>query len=866
MKRITLGIFAHVDAGKTTLSEGLLYTSGSIRRMGRVDNRDTFLDTDTIERQRGITVFSKQALLSFEGTEITLLDTPGHADFAAEAERTLSVLDYAVLVISATDGVQSHTKTLWKMLDTHKIPTFIFVNKLDLQNAQKDEVLENLKAELSGNIVDFCDTDKEQLSENIAVCDDTIMNSYLETGKIEPSFVADAILHRNIFPVFSGSALKMEGIETLLRAISSLSVQKPSGENFGAKVFKIATDDRGQRLTFMKVTSGTLKVKEQIDDEKVNEIRIYSGEKYTPADTAVAGMVCAITGLTKTFSGQGLGVANDAMSLSATPVFSYRIVLPKGVDAPAAMAKFKLLEQEETQLNIIWNERLQEIQLKLMGEVQLEIIKSLIKSRFDMDVGFEESGIVYKETIKFSSYGVGHFEPLRHYAEVHLLLEPLPRGSGMQFATDCSEDILDKNWQRLIQTHLMEKQYIGVLTGSHITDIKITLKNGRAHNKHTEGGDFRQATYRAVRCALMRAESILLEPYFDFSLEVPKDNVGRAMTDLDRMGASVSLPETHGNLTKITGKVSAASIRNYNSELMSYTHGEGKLSVVFGGYGECVDTEKIIDSIAYDPESDVENTADSVFCEHGAGFNVHWSEIENYMHLENMVKPKKAVTAASHSQQSMGATDADLLKIFEKTYGKVETKIPNRALHTRKETLPEKVTFKKRHEKEYLLIDGYNIIHAWDDLKIAARESLEAARNLLIDRMVTYKIFKNCEIIIVFDAYKVKGNTGEVENVKNLTVVYTKEAQTADAYIEKCAKELSKNYRVTVATSDNLEQLIVFGSGAYRMSAKNFYDDVVKTEQSVKTMIEEYNIKETDTDFLKTIKEKLEEKKSEFIK
>ncbi len=861
MKRITLGIFAHVDAGKTTLSEAMLYTSGSIRRLGRVDNRDTFLDTDTIERERGITVFSKQAMLSFDDTEITLLDTPGHADFSAEAERTLSVLDYAVLVISATDGVQSHTKTLWKMLDTHKIPTFIFINKLDLQNAQKDVVLENLKDELSGNTVDFCDENCEQMSENIAVCDDAVMYSYLETGEINSSLVADAISKRNIFPVFSGSALKIEGVEKLLRAISHLTTQKPSGENFGAKVFKIATDDRGQRLTFMKITSGALKVKEQIDDEKVNEIRIYSGEKYTPCDTAFSGAVCAVTGLSKTFSGQGLGIENNAMSLSATPVFSYRIVLPKGVDEASAMAKFKILEQEETQLNIIWNERLQEIQLKLMGEVQLEVIKSLIKSRFDMDVSFSESGIVYKETIKFPSYGVGHFEPLRHYAEVHLLLEPLPRGSGMQFATDCSEDILDKNWQRLIQTHLMEKQHIGVLTASAITDIKITLKNGRAHNKHTEGGDFRQATYRAVRCALMRAESVLLEPYFDFSLEVPKENAGRAMTDLDRMGASISLPETRGNFTKLTGKVAAASIRNYNSELMSYTHGEGKLSVVFGGYGECVDTQKVIENIGYDPESDIENTADSVFCEHGAGFNVHWSEIEDYMHLENTVKPKKSVTVTSHSQQSMGVSDADLLKIFEKTYGKVETKIPSRALHTRKETLPEKVTFKKRHEKEYLLIDGYNIIHAWDELKSIAVESLEQARAALIERMVTYKIFKDCEIIIVFDAYKVKGNLGEIEKVKNLTVVYTKEAQTADAYIEKCAKELSKNYRVTVATSDNLEQLIVFGSGAYRMSAKNFYDDVVKTEQSVKDMIAEYNIKETDTDFLKTIKAKLEDAK-----
>ncbi len=866
MKRVTVGIFAHVDAGKTTLSEGLLYVSGEIRKLGRVDSRDTFLDTNEIERSRGITVFSKQALLSFDDTEITLLDTPGHADFAAEAERTLGVLDYAILVISATDGVQSHTKTLWQMLNSHKIPTFIFINKLDLANAQKDEVLNDLKQELSGNIVDFCDSNPNTMCENIAVCDEFIMQSYLETSKIDTSHVSDAIAKRHIFPVFSGSALKMEGVEKFLKAICTLIKQKSAHECFGARVFKIATDDKNQRLTFMKITGGSLRVKEEILGEKVNEIRIYSGEKYSSCDIAHSGMVCAVTGLTNTFSGQGLGIEENTKSLSATPVFSYRVVLPQGVDAPSAMVKFKVLEQEETQLNIVWSEKLQEIQLKLMGEIQLEVLRHLIKSRFDMDVDFIESGIVYKETIKFPSYGVGHFEPLRHYAEVHLLLEPLPEGSGMQFATDCSEDILDKNWQRLILTHLMEKQHVGVLTGSAITDIKITLKTGRAHNKHTEGGDFRQATYRAVRCALMNAECVLLEPYFDFTLEVPKENVGRAMTDLDQFGATFSLPETRGNLTKISGKVAAASIRNYSRELLAYTHGEGKISVVFGGYGPCHDAEKVIEKIGYEPENDIENTADSVFCDHGAGFVVHWSEVPDYMHLDNVMKPKKAVTETSHAQRSIGSTDAELLKIFESTYGKVETKIPHRALHTKKDVLPEKVNFKKKYDKEYLLIDGYNIIFAWEELKKIACENLEDARNALIERMVTYKIFKNCEIIIVFDAYKVKGNTGEVEKVHNLTVVYTKEAQTADAYIEKCAKELSKNYKVTVATSDNLEQLIVFGSGAYRMSAKNFYDDVVKTEALVKATIEEYNIKETDTDFLKTIKDKLiDTKKSEIV-
>ena len=860
MKRIAVGILAHVDAGKTTLSEGFLYLSGEIRKLGRVDNRDTFLDTDEIERKRGITVFSKQAVLVNSDTQITLLDTPGHADFTAETERTLSVLDYAVLVISATDGVQSHTKTLWEMLENYNIPVFIFINKLDLKNADFNGVLEELKAELSDNIVDFSEQDREKLCEDIALCDEKIMQTYLDGGKVDLKDVASAISERKIFPVFSGSALKMEGVERFLNGICELTEQKTEDKAFGAKVFKIATDERGQRITFLKVTGGSLRVKEIIDGEKVNEIRIYSGEKYKNADIATVGTVCAVTGLDKTYAGQGLGIEEKSAGLTAEPIFVYRVLLPEGVDTAEALAKFKTLEQEETQLNVTWNEALQEIQIKLMGEIQLEILKHQIKSRFDLDVEFLEGRIVYKETIKNAAYGVGHYEPLRHYAEVHLLLEPLPQGSGVHYSTDVSEDVLDKNWQRLIMTHLMEKTHIGVLTGSPITDVKITLKAGKAHLKHTEGGDFRQATYRAVRNGLMYAESQLLEPYYEFSLEVPKEAVGRAMTDLDKMGATVSLPHTRGEFSKLTGQVSAKEIRNYHKELVSYTHGLGKLSLKFYGYGKCTEPEKVIEEIGYDKEADIQNTADSVFCEHGAGFLVPWNEVRNHMHLESQIKPKKEQKSAEISRHSsVEATDSELLRIFEKTYGKVETKIPQKVMHTKKQVKQTEFKFVRKYDKEYLLIDGYNIIFAWDELKAQAEENLESARNALVERLKSYRAFCDVEIIVVFDAYKVKGNVGEVEKAGNITVVYTKEAQTADAYIEKTAKELSKNYKVTVATSDNLEQMIVFGSGAYRMSAKNFKEEIERKEAEIRKIIKDFNLKTQDPDFFKTIKEKLEE-------
>ncbi len=866
MKRIVTGILAHVDAGKTTLSEGLLYCAGEIRKLGRVDAQNTFLDTDDIERKRGITIFSKQAVISADDAYITLLDTPGHIDFSAEAERTLAVLDYAILVVSATDGIQSHTKTLWQLLLKHSVPTFVFINKLDLSGADKTRVIEELKNDFGANFVDFCDSDKDTLCENIAVCDEDIMHSYLEIGEIDEKLVVNAIKTRNVIPCFSGSALKMEGVEEFLTAFIRLTKQDNPLSEFGAKIFKISTDDKGQRLTFMKITGENLKVKSLIESgdeytEKINEIRIYSGEKYKSVDIAETGMVCAVTGPARTYAGQGLGFEKNSGRLLSEPIFNYRVILPEGVDNATALEKLKQLEQEETQLNVSWNEHLKEINLRIMGEIQLEVLKQIISKRFGINVEFEEGRIVYKETISNKVEGVGHYEPLRHYAEVHLLLEPLPRGSGMKFETDCSEDALDKNWQRLILTHLMEKSHIGVLTGSSITDIKITLKSGRAHLKHTEGGDFRQATYRAVRHGLRCANSVLLEPYYAFELLIPHENVGRAMTDLDMMGAEFSMPETKGDMTKISGKVSADAIRNYHKEIIGYTHGKGRLNCKFSGYDVCKKPELIIDDIGYNADADIENTADSVFCSHGAGFNVKWDEVTKHMHLESILKLKKEaeVSEGGARYANINASDDELMKIFERTYGKIKTDNPNRTLRTEKEfeTVQKHYAPKKAFDKEYLLIDGYNVIFAWDDLRGISKDNLEAARNKLIETMVTYKVFKKSEIIIVFDAYRVKGNRGEVENIDGITVVYTKEAQTADSYIEKAAKELSKNYKVTVATSDNLEQLIIFGNGAFRMRAQTLKEDVDRVYETIRQMLEMYSIDAENTEFLKVIRDKL---------
>ncbi len=869
MKQIAVGILAHVDAGKTTLSEGLLYAAGEIRRLGRVDAKDTFLDTNEIERKRGITIFSKQAVMSFENSVMTLLDTPGHVDFAAEAERTLGVLDYAILVISGTDGVQSHTKTLWDMLKRHNLPVFVFINKLDLSGSDKERVLEDLKNEFGDRFVDFAQNEAD-LSESLAMCDEALMEEYLDSG-LKEATVRLAIRRRTVFPCFSGSALKMEGVETFLKAFDRLTEEAASMDAFGARVFKINQDDKGNRLTFMKITGGSLKVKSLIESaedatEKVNEIRIYSGDKYKTVDEAFPGSVCAVTGPKKTVAGQGLGFEKNASSLTAEPIFSYRVILPKGVEPSVALEKFKELEQEETQLRVTWNGQLKEIQLRLMGEIQLEVLKQLILKRFDLAVEFEEGRIVYKETIENTVEGVGHFEPLRHYAEVHLVLSPLPQGSGMQFEADCPESVLDKNWQRLVLTHLMEKQHLGVLTGSPITDIKMTLKSGAAHQKHTEGGDFRQATYRAVRHGLMQANSVLLEPYYDFVIDIPAVNVGKAMTDLDLLGADFSIDRPNGDMTKIKGSAPAEAIRNYQKQITAYTHGQGRISCKFSGYGRCRNSEAVIMDIGYDAEGDTQNTADSVFCSHGAGFNVKWSEVTEHMHLPSVLKAKKEEPKQQNVVRTSNfhASDEELLKIFENTYGKVETKLPSRAMHTRKEGSAPKSTSKgvKRFEKSYLLVDGYNIIFAWDELKKIAQDSLESARGELVNRLAVYKVFSGYEIIVVFDAYKVKGNRGEIEKEQGITIVYTKEAQTADAYIEKAVRELTKQYNVTVATSDGLEQLIIFGSGAYRLPASHLEAEVKQVEAGVTKMVEQYNLETNQQGFLRVLEEKLAEWKA----
>ena len=866
MKRIAVGILAHVDAGKTTLSEGLLYCAGEIRNLGRVDTQNSFLDNNEMERKRGITIFSKQAVLNVNNTYITLLDTPGHIDFSSEAERTLGVLDYAILVISASDGIQSHTKTLWELLKKHSIPTFVFINKLDLPGADKTNIINELKNDFNANFVDFCEADKEVLSENIALCDEEIMHNYLENGEIDHAKLLQSIYSCNIYPCFSGSALKMEGVKCFLDSLSELTFCKTAPEEFGARIYKISQDDKGKKLTFMKITGGCLKVKDLIKtsseySEKVNEIRIYSGEKYKNTDTAYPGCVCAVTGLSNSYAGQGLGFEKNSGKLTLEPIFNYRVVLPHGADTSVVLEKLKELEKEETQLNVSWNEHLKEIQIRIMGEIQLEVLKQLILKRFNINVEFEEGRILYKETISNIVEGVGHYEPLRHYAEVHLLLEPLDRGCGVQFQTDCAEDVLDKNWQRLVLTHLMEKKHIGVLTGSPITDIRITLKSGRAHLKHTDGGDFRQATYRAVRHGLRSAKSVLLEPYYSFELVVPCENVGRAMTDLDNMGAEFSVPQNRGDITKIIGKVAANAIRNYHKDIIAYTHGKGNLTCKFCGYDECKNAQKIINDVAYDVDSDIENTADSVFCSHGAGFNVKWNEVTQHMHLESILKPHKNTSVSKNGggAVSSSVSDDELMNIFERTYGKIQTTNPNLVLRTEKNTSSDNNNYhhkKQVSQKEYLLIDGYNIIFAWEDLKKLSNDSLETARSKLIEQISTYKIFKKYEIILVFDAYKVKGNRGEVEQIDGITVVYTKEAQTADSYIEKTAKILSRDYKVTVATSDELEQLIIFGSGALRMPARILQKEVEDVHLNIRQMLDSFNISSENAEFLKIIKNK----------
>ncbi len=845
-KTLTIGVLAHVDSGKTTLSEAILYLTGEIRTLGRVDNKDAFLDTNEIERSRGITVFSKQATFSYGETNFTLLDTPGHVDFSAETERALRVLDYAILLISAADGVQSHTLSLWKVLEKYNIPTFVFVNKMDMPIADKTKLLEGLKEKLCPSCIDFCGAlnGDDSEAEALALCSDELMNEFFEKGSFSDRAIASAVSSRKLFPCLFGSALKTEGVTELLSVLDKYTRQKPSRESFGAKVFKITTDDRGNRLTHMKITGGKLTVKDIVDGEKINEIRIYSGMKYKSEQEVLPGTVCAVSGLNNSFSGQGLGFEQDLSSFTFEPVFSYKVQLEDGYDMNTALRNLKKYEEEDPQLHTIWNEQLNEIHIHLMGEVQSEILKTVLSDRFGMSVEFEQGGIIYKETIRNTVLGVGHFEPLRHYAEVHLLLEPGKPGSGICFDTKCSEDRLEKNWQRLILTHLEEKTHPGVLTGSPLTDVKITLVAGKAHKKHTEGGDFRQATYRAVRQGLMQADSVLLEPWYSFTLTVPTTALGRAMTDIQNTGGKFTPPENHNDMSVLKGYAPVAGLCNYSAEVRAYTHGLGMLECMPAGYEPCKNQSEIIEAIGYNPEQDTENTPDSVFCDHGAGFVVKWNEVHDHMHLEDVrKKAEEEITAAQNApgRSSNYADDDELMRIFERTYGKVQRK-PHSSFKSQK--LPESVLKKYKAQKptagEYLLVDGYNILFAWFDLNNASPEDLDIARNYLITRLSNYKEMRNCEIIIVFDAYKVKGGLGNQERIGNLDVVYTKEAETADSYIERTARDKSRqNYSVKVATSDRLEQIIIFGSGAFRISAEEFLKDIELAESKLDDIMNE---------------------------
>lgn len=850
MNRIVTGILAHVDSGKTTLSEAMLYTAGEIRKLGRVDHGDAFLDSHEIERDRGITIFSKQAILSFHDTEFTLLDTPGHVDFSTETERTLSVLDYAILVISGTDGIQNHTDTLWRLLKRYNVPTFIFINKMDL-NADHDTVINELKYRFGDGCIDFGqDLSSDQCMDELSMCDEAIMNSFLEKGTVKTEDIRNAIVQRKIFPCYFGSALKLEGVKEFLAGLELYTRQIIYDDNFGAQVFKISEED-GTRLTHLKITGGSLKVKTQLDGnkknewhEKVNQIRIYSGAKYQTVDEAFPGMVCAVTGLTQTYPGEGIGCAKDAKSAVLESVLTYKMELPDGIDVHTALTQLRRLEEEDPQLHIIWSEQLREIHVQVMGEVQLEVLSRLIADRFGFEVMFSHGSIAYKETIAAPVEGVGHYEPLRHYAEVHLLLEPAEKGSGMRFAVDCSEDLLDRNWQRLILTHLKEKPHIGILTGSPITDMKITLVAGRAHQKHTEGGDFRQATYRAVRHGLKMAESILLEPYYEFHLEVPTENVGRAMTDIQNMGGTFNPPETYGEMTVISGNAPVSTMRDYSKDVTLYTSGKGRLNCILSGYEPCHNADEVIAEIGYNFDADLENPADSVFCSHGAGFVVKWDKVCDYMHLEGLSfdddeeDGEEAVRRQAEKYLDMVADDNELMQIFERTYGPVTRKAVTQTV--RKSVSPQKKYGKAKplpQGPEYLLVDGYNIIFAWDELKELAKAGLNIARDRLIDILCNYRGFRQCELILVFDAYKVKGNTGSVQKIHNINVVYTKEAETADMYIEKTTHELGKKHRVRVATSDNLEQIIILGNGATRISADEFLHEVKDAEKAIMEII-----------------------------
>ncbi len=855
MKKIVIGILAHVDAGKTTLSEAMLYKCGSIRSLGRVDNKDAFLDTYTLERERGITIFSKQARIKTESLSITLLDTPGHVDFSSEMERTLQVLDYAILVINGADGVQGHTVTLWSLLRKYKIPVFLFVNKMDQNGTDSKKLLLELQSRLNENCIDFSEKE-ENFYEQAAMSDEAALEEYLENGSLTDEVLRELIYKRKIFPCFFGSALKLTGVEEFLSGLETYTKEPDFKKDFGAKVFKITRDEQGNRLTFMKVTGGSLKVKSfLVEEEKVNQIRIFSGEKFEAVSEVQAGDVCAVMGPLKTYPGQGIGVESASGMPVLEPVLTCSIQLPEGCDVAVMLPKLRQLEEEDPMLHIIWNESLQEIQAQIMGEIQIEILKSMILERFGVAVEFGSGNIVYKETIKNSVEGVGHFEPLKHYAEVHLLLEPAETGSGLSFFTDCSEDMLAKNWQRLILTHLEEKEHKGVLTGAAITDMKITLVAGRAHLKHTEGGDFRQATYRALRQGLKQAESVLLEPYYEYRLEVPETVIGRAMTDLEKRCGTFEIAGNNDGTAVLTGMVPAVNMQDYQTEVSAYTKGQGRLFMSLKGYLPCHNAQEVIEKAGYDSERDLENPTGSVFCAHGAGFVVEWNRVKEYMHVDSgldfseqnqdkvSLDRDEGNAGTASAEMTIGTEEIDqiLERTFhantkDKTNGKARTPWKKKPAYVPAKTSEWKPKPAEKKE-QYLLVDGYNILFAWEELAELAKINIDSARGQLLDTLCDYQAMKGCQLIVVFDAYRVKGHAEEVTDYHNIHVVYTKEAETADQYIEKFAHENGSKYQVTVATSDGLEQIIIRGQGCLLVSARELREEVERTKQFVR---EEY--------------------------
>lgn len=843
-KNITLGLVAHVDSGKTTLTEAMLVGAGALRQAGRVDHGDAFLDTHALERSRGITIFAKEARLTLPHTELTLLDTPGHADFGAEMERTLSVLDYALLIISGTDGVQAHTETLWRLLERYRLPVFIFINKMDRPGADRDEILQNLQQKLSPACLP---ADAEE--ETLALCNEGLMQEYLEGGTLTAECLAAAVARREWFPCFWGAALRQEGITGLLEGLDRLTLPPSYLPDFAARVYKISTDPQGNRLTHLKVTGGTLRVRMPLPNgEKITQIRLYNGAKYQTAEEIPAGTVAAVTGLTRTRAGEGLGAAREEAPPLLEPVISCRVVLPEGADPRTALAQLRQLAQEDPQLRPEWEEQKREIRVRLMGEIQREILQSVAMERFGLAIGFEEGSILYKETIAAPVEGIGHYEPLRHYAEVHLLMEPLPPGSGLQFACGCPTDRLDLNWQRLILTHLAEKTHKGVLTGAPITDMKITLIAGRAHPKHTEGGDFREATYRAVRQGLRMAKSILLEPQCRFTLTVPAEQLGRALNDLQQREAETEPPELLPETATLRGTAALSMLRDYPAEVVRYTHGRGHLTWEPDGYAPCRHPEAVIAACGYNCDADTENTADSVFCSHGAGHTVRWDEVPGMAHIvTDVLKPADApdepIVTRQRSEAYRGSLlqDKELMRIFEMTYGPIKRK-SGEAMHTPRSAGSERIKPPKAvplpEGPEYLLVDGYNIIFAWEELAELARTDLDAARHRLIQILCNYQGYRRCELILVFDAYKVKGNPGNIERHHGIHVVYTKEAETADMYIEKVTHTLAKEHRVRVATSDGLEQIIILGHGAIRVPARQFREEVEQVERAIREILE----------------------------